>query len=552
MKSKIFVGTDGHGAVMGIISARHARAAGFEVELECRFPETGKPSQFWGKTFLKEDYTNYDLIVVVDLPLPEYDGTFPNAVGDAIIKIAELTVAGKKVIIIDHHKVAETHYGRARQAGAEVRVTSSAATCYFGSPSGFSERWGRLGAICDLDDAILPVSKEEEEIALGIDTAVRKNLPAALAAIEADDTAYFAGLADLPAIPGIVEVTGNVAFADDLSPRWGFKQLSRLASLSNTEFAIGIDCANGNWRVLAITSWRSSALPVALKLGLIHFIGHGKAIISLVCPEDTQDGREQALARANDFIKRLNAAEANYDVETSSNNDHNLSLFGFISTFMRRVHVPFFMTLHGWGHVEHVVANARSLGSLFDLSDEEQQLLDWAALFHDVGNGAATIYGVEEKEARARHHEFSYQMIVEWRNQGLFQGIIPDEDIEAIADLCLRHRKKMSLPDNPRMRLLCVILRVADGMDIDSRRAQRNDEGRFFEELDLPEDSLPHWEGHRAIEALRLVANGGLVFEIIVTDRRKAAFQVAEITQELSCLTEFCNWSVRVIGPDEA
>jgi hypothetical protein len=41
-----------------------------------------------------------------------------------------------------------------------------------------------------------------------------------------------------------------------------------------------------------------------------------------------------------------------------------------------------------------------------------------------------------------------------------------------------------------------------------------------------------------------------LVFEIIVTDRAQAAFQVAEISKELKCLDGLCAWKVRVIGPD--
>jgi exopolyphosphatase/pppGpp-phosphohydrolase len=187
------------------------------------------------------------------------------------------------------------------------------------------------------------------------------------------------------------------------------------------------------------------------------------------------------------------------------------------------------------------------LGSILGLTEHEQRLLDWAALFHDVGNGATTVYGVSEKEAREQHHEFSARMIREWATQGLFREILSDEDVLVIADLCLRHRKKMPLPEESRMRLVCIILRVADGMDIDARRAQRNDSGQFFEDLDLPEESLPHWIGHRAIMALRIQANAGLTFEFVVTSRQDAAFQVAELTKELAPLTEVSDWTVRVV-----
>lgn len=542
----VYAGTDGHGVTMGVISSRNLRAAGFEVILECKWPETGKPSQFWGETFLRREYSGVALVVATDIPLPEPDGTFPNAVPDAIAKIRELAAAGTSVVIIDHHKVAETHYGEARRAGAQVVVTSSATTCFYGEPTLFSEKWGRFGAVCDLEDAVLPVTDEEELLALGIDAAVRKNLPAAISAIERDDAEYFRVLARLPEIPGEVEVLGQVSFASDLTPTWGFKQLSRLSSSRGTDYAVGVDCFNGFWRVIAITNWKRDALPVALKLGLTRFIGHGSAILVPVAKEGEPNGREQATAKAREFVGRLNSSTGSGE---SGNGGH--TLFAYVSAFMRRVAIPFFLTQHGWPHVQRVVANVRTLASLFELSERDRRVLDWVALFHDVGNGANTYYptmGLSDKEARDRHHEFSAQMVREWRAEGLFQGILSDEDCERVADISYRHRKKVPLPADAHEAMLCVLFRVADGMDIDARRAQRNDSGKFYEDIDLPEDSVAHWEGHRAIESLRISAEGkGLVFELVVTNSEKAAFQVAEISKELSCLTPYCTWSIRVL-----
>lgn len=89
-------------------------------------------------------------------------------------------------------------------------------------------------------------------------------------------------------------------------------------------------------------------------------------------------------------------------------------------------------------------------------------------------------------------------------------------------------------------------------MDIDARRAQTNDQGVWYEEIwDLPPDSRPHWEGLRAILALRLVATKPrLVFEVLVDEakRESAAFQVSELTKELGVLTELCDWEVKVSG----
>jgi len=544
-KALIMAGTDGHGATMGVVSHLNLEAEGYETELFCKYPETGRPSQFWGQTF-QRDLSDYKLVVVTDIPLPEPDGYFPNAVADGIAKIQELVNQGIRVVLVDHHKVAETHYGRARDAGAEVILTSSASTCFYGEPSEFSEKWGRIGAICDLDSAVLPVTEEEEKIALGLDVGVRTNMKETLEAIKSDNVAYFAEKGFLPEVPGKITVQGNVAMVSELTGQWAFKQLSRICQETGCDYAVGLNFERGA-AVHAVTFWKSNALPVALKLGLARFIGHGSAIVLPVgntLPTPDED-KAKAKSLMMELVERLNTEEP-----IGNGNSHNggdaSNLFGYVSAFMRRVHVPFFLTLHGWGHVEHVIGNARSLGSLFGLNNDEQRLLDWAALFHDVGNGASTVYGVDEKEARERHHEFSAMMILEWKAQGLFRDILSDEDVETVAELCLRHRKKMSLPEDERMRLLEVILRVSDGMDIDARRAQRNDQGAFFEELDLPKESIRHWEGHRAIEALRLRTGEAVTFEVIVSDPTKAAFQVAEITKELAPLTEFCDWEVRV------
>jgi hypothetical protein len=181
--------------------------------------------------------------------------------------------------------------------------------------------------------------------------------------------------------------------------------------------------------------------------------------------------------------------------------------------------------------------------------------LDWAALFHDVGNGASSVYpelGLSDSEARKRHHEFSAHMVREWGNQGLFEGILSPEEVELVARLCLSHRKAIPLPEDRDERLLTVILRVADGIDIDARRAQKNDQGVFFEEIwDLPPDSRPHWEGHRAIAGLRLLATRPpLVFEVLVDETRReaAVFQVEQLTAELAPLTEFADWEIIVRG----
>ena len=59
---------------------------------------------------------------------------------------------------------------------------------------------------------------------------------------------------------------------------------------------------------------------------------------------------------------------------------------------MDKVNIPFFLTSHGWNHIQQVITYSRSLGSLFKLSTEEQKLLDFASLLHDIENGATAYY----------------------------------------------------------------------------------------------------------------------------------------------------------------
>ncbi len=440
----VFAGTDGHGVTMGVISQRNLQAAGYDTVLDCRWPQTGMPSQFWGETFLLADYAGVDLVVVVDTPLPEDDGTFPNAVRDALAKIGELEALGTRVVIVDHHKAAETHYGAARLLGAEIVISSSATSCFWGDPSPFANTWGRLGAVCDLDDSVLPVSDEEERIALGIDTAVRRDLATAIDAIGRDDVEHFRQIGELPQPPGATTVVGNVAYIAQLTPTWGFKQLSRAATVGGVDYAVGRDVFNTRHRVIAVTSWKRDALPVALKLGLTHFIGHGSAILVPVAPDTDPTGAAQTEARALEFVARLNSTELVATGEKNGNGHGADSLFKYVSAFMRKVRIPFFLTQHGWPHVQRVIANGRTLGSLFNLPEPDLRILDWVGLFHDVGNGADTYYptlGLSDQDARARHHEFSAQMIREWHAQGLFAGILTDAEVEMVADLSFRHRK---------------------------------------------------------------------------------------------------------------
>ncbi|MFQ6055235.1 MAG: HD domain-containing protein, partial [Methanosarcinales archaeon] len=193
---------------------------------------------------------------------------------------------------------------------------------------------------------------------------------------------------------------------------------------------------------------------------------------------------------------------------------------------------------------------SRSLGSLFKLNKEEKKLLDFAALLHDVGNGATAYYNAPSEIAREHHHEYSKMMIDDWdRKKSLFSGILDPDEVHKIQTLVLSHRKKEPLPEDKMLKKLTILLRIADGMDIDSRRAQKNDKGEYYENIKprLPPFSIPHWEGHRAIKGTRLhIDKERLSFELLITDWKNAEKQVIEIVNELRPLSELRNWSIMI------
>jgi len=531
----IFSATNGQGVIMGVLSERHLEQNGFKVRLDCRFPETGDPPTFWSQTFLYPIEDAVSLVVVVGVPLPEHE---PEAVERALKRIKELTGRSIRVTLIDHHRLATTPYGRAVEAGASVLIAPSAATCHYGFPAGPSAvAWARIAALSDRDSSILPVTPEEERLAEGLDATVRLNLGAVVEAVRKDDFGVFGG--EVPPPPGKVQVRNRVARLEEMTPGWSYKQLSRAAVDAAVPYAVGLEATNGRWSVIAVNNWQVDELPVALKLGLTRFIGHSTAI------KVPLESHSEAKQRLEDYLDRLAEVKG---VPTSSEPVDPGSLFSFVAWLMGQIDIPYFLTQHGWPHVLRVVSHARTLGSLFSLCAEDQRVLDYAALFHDVGHGWPD---VSEDEARQQHHVFSQRMVLQWASSGLLASVLSDSQVHLVGELCLRHRKQMELPESGRPRLLTSLLRVADAMDIDARRATQNDGGILYEDLELTDEQRQHWDGHRAIEAIRLAAHGEeLEFQLLISDETAADFQIAQLQQELKSMKEFKEIRVITIAVD--
>jgi exopolyphosphatase/guanosine-5'-triphosphate,3'-diphosphate pyrophosphatase len=102
-----------------------------------------------------------------------------------------------------------------------------------------------------------------------------------------------------------------------------------------------------------------------------------------------------------------------------------------------------------------------SLKEKFDLTEQDRDMLEAAAILHDIGHSIS----------QAQHHRHSYYLI---KNSELL-GFNNDE-IEMIANVARYHRKshpkvkhvdfnKLSASNKRKVKMLAGILRIADGLD---------------------------------------------------------------------------------------
>lgn len=581
----VFGGTDGHGATMTTISERNLEKDGYEVTRVCKFEQlkmgtnlgkndlpkdcgTRFPEYFWGFTFLNYDFSGLlagDIVVVVDIPLPIQVNLNFSAADEAIEKIGELCEKGIRVILIDHHKRAITHYGKAIEKGAEVIFSLGAEQyCHYGAPDAYSRFWGTLGAICDRDPSMLPVEADEmepfeemERCAAWIDLK-KRDLPRLLETIRNDERESLTS-PEAMLRPPASEVERNVTVVKRLTENSGFKELDAACACNDTPYGVGIthDCS----AILVINYWkklrpeeknRIPALPVALRLAQHRDrFGHDTALtIKLGSPDC-----EEAEAQMSEIVRTLNSTRIKRDMSPENRED----AIDYIASAFSDVPTPYFLTMHGWSHIETVLDGARILGMISGLTADEQTLLDWAALCHDLGNGAVTYrdtYGLivsdddDGAEAREKHELYTVQILTEWNKRGVFRDIISGDDLKIISDLCYRHRKRSALPKDPGASKLCSLLRVADALDRTRNRARYNDNGVPYSRVKekLPPESIKHWEAQRAIDAIRLhIRKDRIVFEFLVTAEEISKFIIDDFEKELVPLENtILAWSIQV------
>jgi hypothetical protein len=184
-----------------------------------------------------------------------------------------------------------------------------------------------------------------------------------------------------------------------------------------------------------------------------------------------------------------------------------------------------YFTDHGEDHVDRIL---HILDELLlpevspQLSDFEKDILNFAVYLHDVGmanpktanNSNPEVPSTPDEQRRIRdiHESLSEAFVREyWRELG-----IPDNPTaNAIARLCKCHRKsnyvRKIFPhesekiggEGIRVQLLAALLKLADALDTDFRRAPEKTP-RYF--LNLPDEDKWHWEACQYIQG---VSSGG-------------------------------------------
>jgi len=179
-KVLVIGGPDAHGISMAVTSAQYLEKRGAEAVIYVGSPviREGKgathPGAFYTKTIPGLNVEGYDRVVISDIPLDFRD--LPNsekAIDQLDDKIREnrqkrgLPAIEHSTFYLDHHST--TQFNAPRES-VVIKNVPIAEACKLG---GEKTTIGRIGAICDRDSPVLPVTEEEMFLARGLDAAVR-------------------------------------------------------------------------------------------------------------------------------------------------------------------------------------------------------------------------------------------------------------------------------------------------------------------------------------------------------------------------------------------
>jgi hypothetical protein len=176
-------GSDGHGVSMAVTTAQYLEKRGATVNIYVGSPVIRKgigathPASFYTKTIPQLDIEGYDRLVITDIPLDskkienlEYS---QKAISELDKKIQEnrenrgLPPVNISTFYIDHHST--TKFQELSKT-ISVKIVNTAEACKLGNEKTTA---GRIGAICDRDENVLPITEEEMILAKGLDVAIR-------------------------------------------------------------------------------------------------------------------------------------------------------------------------------------------------------------------------------------------------------------------------------------------------------------------------------------------------------------------------------------------
>lgn len=176
-------GPDAHAMSMAVLSAQWLETKGATADIYIGSPviREGEGATHSGalftKTLPKLDVAKYDRVVIVDIPLNTHDMDGSKAglveLGKRINdrrhaqNVAPLL---HPVIYVDHHSTTALEVEHVQLSGVLVKQVATAQECRVGCTPSFI---ARIGAICDREESILPVTEEEMALARGFDAAVR-------------------------------------------------------------------------------------------------------------------------------------------------------------------------------------------------------------------------------------------------------------------------------------------------------------------------------------------------------------------------------------------
>lgn len=195
---------------------------------------------------------------------------------------------------------------------------------------------------------------------------------------------------------------------------------------------------------------------------------------------------------------------------------------------------------HGPGHALRVKSYITQLGYVVELTETEQRLARAAALFHDMGM-------IVERE---RHHIISQESVQKLTTQ----GDLPFSAQEAnwIGLLCRWHRREYE-PERVellngewvRLGLVASILRVADSMDIDRRRADQDADSRRVLEFFFPAE-VKFWTSLEEIHGVRICCASQVEIQVLTHAQAGNNLQIETLRRELDATP--LGWTVREIS----